>query len=124
VRKVDVAVAAVVVAATDAAMVALPGLGADEPELLQAPSGEVVEIHPDGLDHDPGERDWPVTMDLEEPLGCMVHLDCLLQEVQEAVAESPVVEAVAGATVDDGTADSAAVTDETVPRETPLPPTA
>jgi hypothetical protein len=123
VRKVDVAVAAVVVAATAAATVVLPALDDDEPEVLQAPSGEVVEIHPDGLDRAPGERDWPVTMDLEEPLECMVDLDCLLQEMEDA-AVAPAAEADAGATVDDGTVDAGAVTEETVPPEMPPVPAA
>jgi hypothetical protein len=104
VRKVDLAVAAVVVVATAAAMVVLPALDDDEPEVLPAPSGEVVEIHPDGLDHDPGK---PV-MDPGQPLVCLVDLDCLLQEVEEAAAAAPAAEADAA----------------TVPSETPLPPTA
>ncbi|HET6752565.1 MAG TPA: hypothetical protein VFH23_01280 [Jiangellaceae bacterium] len=85
-RKVDVAVAAVVVAATAAATVILPALDDDKPEVLQAPSGEVVEIHPDGLDRGPVERRGPVTMDPEEPLVCIVDIDCLLHEVEGAAA--------------------------------------
>jgi hypothetical protein len=84
VRKVDVAVAAGVVAATAMATVVLPGLD-DEPDVSRAPSNEVVEIHHDRFDRAPSGRDVPVVMDPEEPLVCMLDLDCLLHEVEVAV---------------------------------------
>jgi hypothetical protein len=90
VRKVDVAVVAVIVAATATAMVVLPDLGDDRPEVA-TPSGEVVEIHarPERV---PSGRDAHVAMNPDEPLVCMMDLDCVLHEVEVAAAIVPVVE--------------------------------
>jgi hypothetical protein len=92
VRKVDVAVAALVVAATATATVVLPGLDDDEPQVSEAPSGEVVEIHPNiGPDRGPVGPEGIVTMDPDEPLVCMMDLDCLLHEVEVAAGITPAV---------------------------------
>lgn len=87
-RKVDVAVAGVIVAATATATVVLPGLDDDKPDVLEAPTDEVVESHPNGLERGPGERDG-VSMNPDEPFVCMLDLDCLLHEVEVATGIVP-----------------------------------
>lgn len=94
-RKLDVAVAAAVVAATAAATVVLPTLDDDRPVEVPALSGEVVEIHPDELD-----RGSVVALDSGEPLACMFELDCLMQQVEGATGVG------ASATVDTAPTDT------------------
>jgi hypothetical protein len=91
VRKLGVAVIAVVVGAVAVATVVLPNHDDDKPEALPPPTGEVVEIHPDGLDpapnvaQDPGE---PVMLRPGQPLACMFRLDCLMEQVEDATGST------------------------------------
>jgi hypothetical protein len=91
---VDVAVAAAVVGATASATVLLPALDDDKSEVLQQLRGEVVEIHPNVLNRAPVVRNGPVMVDANEPLRCMVDLDCLLHEVEVAAGLAAAVPAV------------------------------
>jgi hypothetical protein len=90
VRKVEAAAVAVGLGGAVAATVAMVALDDDEPEVLQAPPGEVVEIDDDDLDTaTDAPESGPVAMNPDRPFVCLVDLDCLLHEVEVAAGIRP-----------------------------------
>jgi hypothetical protein len=110
------------------ATVVVPALSTHEQKTLQEPKSSPAEDSGSSTDG-PGEGDRGagdgaddgLGMDPEEPLACMLDLDCLLQEVEKAAA-APASEADAGAAAGDGASDSGAATAITIPSD-PSPAT-
>jgi hypothetical protein len=104
------------------ATVVVPALSSNDAKTMQEPKSSSTAdsgSSADGSgesDRGAGDGGAPVFMDPEEPLACMLDLDCLIQEVQEA-AENADPAAEASALVDAPLAD--ATTDATVLSETP-----
>ena len=108
------------------ATVVVPALSTHDEKTLPKPEPSATEDSGSSTDG-PGDAergagdgvdDGPFVMDPDAPLVCMLDLDCLLQEVEEAAA-APTAEADASAKGDEGTAESGLATDVTVPSQTP-----